>query len=421
MNILWLCNIPLPIISAHMGKPNECLGGWMTGILNEMKNKKDIRLTVVFPTLGENIICGEVDGIQYYGFPEKIAKPYLYDYSVELYLDQIIKKVKPDIVHIFGTEFPHALAMTKIFNKPKKTIINIQGLCSIIEKHYYANLPQNIVNRYTFRDLVKRDNIKTQRRKFKKRGAFELEAIKNVDNVIGRTEWDKACTYQINPDCKYYECNEILRDEFYKYEWDINRCQKHSIFMSQGTYPIKGLHFMIEAMNQVVKLYPDAHLYIAGNDITADKTLKDKLKVSSYSKYIKELIYKYDLKKHITFTGNLDEKSMCKRFLDSHVFVSASSIENESNSMSEAKILGVPVIGSYVGGTTGRIDHGIEGYQYQFDAPYMLAHYIDNIFKDDEKAISFSNESRKRALIINDKKANFENMLEIYQRIYNTK
>lgn len=418
MKILWLCNIPLPIISKNMGKSTECIGGWMTGMLNEIKDRKNVKLTVLFPTLEEDLVYGEVEGIQYYGFPENTVKPHVYDYKVEDYFKDIIKKVNPDIVHIFGTEFPHTLAMTKVFNKPEKTVINIQGLCSIIEKHYYSTLPTKIINRYTVRDLIKNDNIKKQRKKFRERGKFEVEAIKNVNHIIGRTEWDEACVKEINRTCNYYKCNETLREEFYNHQWNIKKCNKHSIFVSQGSYPIKGLHFIIEAMSNIIKIYPDAHLYIAGNDITKFKTINEKLKISSYSKYIRELIFKYKLNNKITFLGSLDEQSMCKRFLESNVFVSGSTIENESNSISEAKILGVPVIASYVGGTTSRIEHGIDGYQYQYDAPYMLSNYIDVIFNNDDIAIKLSKESRKRALSLNDKRVNFNKLMEIYYCIY---
>lgn len=418
MKILWLCNIPLPIISESMGKPTQCVGGWMTGMLNEIKYRKNIKLTVIFPILEKELICGEVEGIQYYGFPENIKKSHVYDNKVEDYFKYIINKINPDIVHIFGTEFPHTLAMTKVFNKPEKTVINIQGLCSIIEKHYCSSLPTKIINRYTIRDLLKNDNIKKQRKKFKERGKFEIDAIKNVKHIIGRTEWDEACVKEINRNCNYYKCNETLREVFYNEEWDIKKCNRHSIFISQGSYPVKGLHFAIEAMSKVIKVYPDAHLYIAGNDITKCKTITEKLKISSYSKYIKSLISRYKLSESITFVGDLDEKNMCKKFLESNVFVSASTIENESNSISEAKILGVPVIASYVGGTTSRIEHGIDGYQYQHDAPYMLSNYIDIIFRNDDIAIKLSRESRKRALSLNDRMVNFEKLIEIYNCIY---
>lgn len=43
---------------------------------------------------------------------------------------------------------------------------------------------------------------------------------------------------------------------------------------------------------------------------------------------------------------------MIESYKRAHAYVSASSMENESNSLSEAKMLGMPVISSYAGGTS---------------------------------------------------------------------
>jgi hypothetical protein len=92
-----------------------------------------------------------------------------------------------------------------------------------------------------------------QKKKFAKRGKFEIEALKIAKHVIGRTDWDLACTKQINDNLNYYFCNETLRDSFYKSSWDIESCEKQSIFLSQCGYPIKGFHKFLEALKIIVK------------------------------------------------------------------------------------------------------------------------------------------------------------------------
>ena len=64
--------------------------------------------------------------------------------------------------------------------------------------------------------------------------------------------------------------------------------------------------------------------------------------------------------------------------------VSASSIENSSNSVHEAVLVGCPVVASYVGGTDSFLSVGKNGYLYQHDAEYMLAYYIQKIFAQRE-------------------------------------
>ena len=168
MKILWLSNIILPKIAEHLSKVKVNSGGWLVGLSEDLKNYENIQLTVCFPCIKEeNIIEGEVDKLQYFGFPQKQKNSSIYNKDIEQYFEQILNKVNPDIVHIFGTEYPHSLAMINVCEKLgilDKVVINIQGLVSMYSNHYNANLPNKIVNRYTFRDIIKNNNIKKQKR-----------------------------------------------------------------------------------------------------------------------------------------------------------------------------------------------------------------------------------------------------------------
>ncbi|KUP04313.1 glycosyl transferase family 1 [Bacillus coahuilensis p1.1.43] len=329
---------------------------------------------------------------------------------------KILNEVAPDLVHIYGTELAHTLSMVNVCEKEEvKTVISIQGLVSIIEKHMHANLPCRVVYGTTLRNLVRNDNVSGLKKLFYRRGKNEVQAIKKINHIIGRTTWDKACISQINPDAKYHFCNETLREEFYKHEWNIEKCDKHSIFLSQGQYPIKGLHYVMEAMPLILKKFPDAKVYIGGKDITKSQTIIDRLLITYYGKYIKKLIKIYRLEGNVVFTGPLNEEKMCERYLKSNVFICPSTIENSPNSLGEAMILGVPCIASDVGGVSDMLKHKEEGFVYQADAPYMLAHYVCEIFKDDELALKFSNNARAHARKTHEPMTNTNRLIEIYE------
>ncbi|MEZ4358515.1 MAG: glycosyltransferase [Eubacteriales bacterium] len=423
MKVLWLCNSVPPMFADELNMPKMAVGGWISGMLCRLSAMEDITIVVCFPVLDlDNVKHGSVNGVYYYALPQKNADPTKCNPYMEVYFEKILLDEKPDLIHIWGTEFPHTLSMVNVCDRLgliDKAVINIQGVCSVIANHYLSALPLNIVKRYTFRDLIRHDNILKQREKFKLRGEFEVSAIKKVKHVIGRTTWDFAVTKQINPNINHHFCNEILRDEFYKHTWDLEKCEKHSIFMSQGSYPIKGVHFMLEAVPMILKFYPDTHLYVTGEDITKCESLKDKIRISSYGKYIKELISKYNIKDKVTFLGSLNESEMCSRFLRSNVFVSAASIENSPNSLCEAMILGVPCVASNVGGVADLLEHKKEGLLYQYDAPYMLAHYVCEVFGESELAFNISKAAQDRAKKTNDPKINSLRNKEIYLEILN--
>jgi glycosyltransferase involved in cell wall biosynthesis len=299
---------------------------------------------------------------------------------------------------------------------PSRTVVNIQGLTSIYAKHYYANLPSKVLRKFAISNLV-RGNVIQQRKRLEKRSLFEIETIQRVEHVIGRTDWDRACTMQINPGAIYHFCNESLRDEFYKHNWDINNCERYLIFMSQSSAPYKGLHFMLEAMPEIIQRFSKTHLYVAGNNPTNADGIYNKIKISSYGKYISELIRDCGLVDRVTFIGNLSEVQMCDRFLQSHVFVSASTIENSPNSVGEAMILGVPVVASDVGGVKNLMKHNEDGFTYQHDATYMLAYYVCEIFGSNDLAIKFSQNAKAHAQKTHDREKNVNTLIRIYKAI----
>lgn len=423
LKVLWVVNVPIPKISEALGIPVKDNAGWLTGFANEIEQYDDIELNIAFPLLGEEKkLSGNVGKIRYISFYQKpIHKKIKVPTNkigqlTKKHICEIINEINPDILHLFGTEYEYSLIAAKLFNKPLKTLVHIQGLTSVYAMHYYAGLPTKVLKKFALSNLI-RGSILKQQKKFEMRGKSEIELLKYIGNVSGRTEWDKACVKRINPQIKYYFCNESLRDEFYKNSWDISKCEKHSIFMSQASYPIKGVHFMIEALPDIIKCFPDTHLYIAGNDITITDGLYNKMRVSSYGLYIKELIKKNKLDEYITFTGFLDEKQMCKRYLKTNVFVSASTIENSPNSVGEALILGIPTISSDVGGVKDFISHASNGFIYQYDATYMLAYYVNQIFENDSKAIELSENAKKTASIAYNRKINIDKLVDIYNKI----
>ena len=373
MKIVWLCNGPVAEITKEYGISNGGIS-WIDSIIQTLKNVDDMELSIIFPVSGnENIIKKEKDGIKYFGFSRKTQDPKVYEKTIEDVFESIVQEIDPDMIHIFGTEFPHTLSMMKVCQRleiKKRVVISIQGLCYYIAKHYCANLPVNIVKKSTFRDFVKHDNIQQQKKTFEVRGEYEKEALQLAEHVIGRTEWDKACVKQLNGKLNYYKCNENMRLSFYENQWNFDKCEQHSIFISQSYYPLKGFHHVLEAAAIIKRKYKDIRIYTTGKNVF-ELSRTEKLKEGSYSKYIRKLISEYGLKENVMFLGFLSEKEMCERYLKSNVFVSASSIENSSNSVAEAMLLGMPIVASAVGGIPDMLEDKKEGYLYQSDAPYM--------------------------------------------------
>ena len=403
MKILLLCNIIPRQVSELLKIKPDTGGGWVHSLIDVLEEYQEIQITVCFPYKQNKYFFLEDKKNSYYGFHRKIMDPAHYDNSVEAYFKQILLQEQPDLIHVFGTEYPHTLAMIRAFHTPERTLVHLQGLCSYCCPAYTYGLPYNVVNHFTFRDFIRKDNIKQQQKKFQKRGMFEQEALRQSGHVAGRTHWDKACSGQINPKLSYHYVQEALRTVFYTGQWDVKSCQRYSIFMSQGAYPIKGLHYALETLAVLRKKYPNVKLYIAGPDICDFSTLIKKLKKSSYSQYIRFLITQYGLQENVKFLGMLSDAQMKQQYLACSVFLSASTIENSPNSIGEAMMLGVPVVASDVGGVSSLIRHEDEGFLYPLNEPYMAAYYIEKLFVDSDLAKKIGKKERIRALELYDK------------------
>lgn len=407
--ILWLCNTMLPELYKRFDT-YSVREGWLIGISNELRKRKDIEFYYVCPQNKEKrIVKIEKQAVHFYCFYAKYKNPYIVEESIRMQLKTVINEVQPDIIHIFGTEMPHAAACIDCVKNKQKIVISIQGLVSEYAKYYLDGIPYSVYIKAGFCN-GKYQTIFSQYKEFCKQTANEIRAIKNVRHVIGRTDWDKACVNRINSKCKYHYCSETLRGCFYTKQWKISKMERYSIFVSQGNYPIKGLHNLLAALPAVIKKYPDTKLYVAGND----RFLKDG---SPYGKYIKSILKKKKLEKHVFFKGLLREEKVCERLLKANVTVMPSNIENSPNSIGEAMLVGTPVIAAFVGGIPSILQHGKEGLLYQFGSEKVLSYYICKVFEDDSLACSLSFNGRKRAESLYDRESNLQRLLEIYDCI----
>ena len=395
MRILWFNNIAIPKIAKAVGMTSVPVGGWMVKLADELVEKGQVELGIAFP-YKENV-SGSVGKLNYYGFSMDSSKIEIGNLGgQEIRIREIIDAFQPDVVHVFGTEYLHSYVVTQVCKElgiEARVVVSIQGLTSVYARHYDAYLDYKDVKGRTLRDFYK-GNVQDGKKRFERSGKFEVETLKAVKHIIGRTDWDKACTEIVNPTAKYHFNDEMLRDSFYRSkQWDLDNCQKYSVFLSQATMPLKGLHLALEAVAILKKEFPEIKVSIAGKSYYRKK----KWQLSYYEKKILKYIKEQKLEETVNFVGFLDEKNMCRQYLKSHVFVSASSIENSPNSVCEAMLLGVPTVSSLVGGVANLLEHGKEGFYYQADAPYMLAYYVKKIFEDAELAKSFSSLACKRA------------------------
>lgn len=423
----------LPAIARELHLPYSNREGWLSGIFERVQ-KKDapFELGVCFPACGETVDMIKfgsdgsftVQNVKCYVFSEDVGHPEHYDDRMESRFTEIFRDFEPDLLHIFGTEFPHGLAAVKAFGRPERILVGIQGLCGEIARVYMAGLPKKVQDQVTFRDFIRKDSIRQQQEKFVLRGQNEAEMIRRCGNITGRTRFDREGTAAINPRAKYYSMSETMREEFYTGRWDAAKCERHSIFLGQGDYPLKGMHFALQAMAELKPDFPDLKLYVAGNSIVEHASLKQKLKLPAYGKYLLKLMKQYGLEQKVIMTGKLSADEMKERFLKSSVFVCPSVLENSPNAVGEAMLLGVPVVASDAGGIPDMIADGRDGLLFRTGDAKALAEAISRLWDEERDregvtlAQRLSAQAVRRAFIVHDGECNYLRLLEIYREIW---
>lgn len=412
MKLLWLCNMtPGSVMEAMTGTPSA--GGlWVDHVLEQLRRREELEIRILCPGAG---IRGAVDDrCGYATFREGL--PYRYLTELEAFFREELKAFQPDVVHIWGTEYGHTLAMVNACEQEgllDHMAVSIQGLCGVYAGHYAEGLPRRVSEGWTFRDVLRWDNVAMQRKKFALRGELETQALKKARNVIGRTDWDRACTRRINPDARYHFCNETLRETFYQGQWRYDACRKHRIFASSCAYPVKGFHYLLEAFAQVRQHYPDATLAVTGKDIRQIPSWRQ----GSYQKYLLRRMRELKVGDSVEFLGGLSAEEMKNAYLEANVFALPSTIENSPNSLGEAMLLGVPCVAADVGGVSNMLVNRQEGFVYPSTAAYMLSDCIQSVFAMGTQAEAMGAEARRHGAVTHDSEKNLRDLLEIYSRI----
>jgi glycosyltransferase involved in cell wall biosynthesis len=416
MNVLWLSNVLFPDVCNELNIISPSGGGWIYSaaiLLTDLN--PSIKLAVACLYDGEKLKYVDKYDISYFLIPDAGGNQ-SYNFKLEKYFKEIKLNFKPDIIHIHGTEYPHSLACLKACGS-NNVVVSIQGLVSIISKYYFGGiLEKEVRENRSIRDFIRNDSLLQQQNRMKQRGTYEIELIKSVKHIIGRTSWDSSNSWAINPDATYHFCDETLRPSFHKKRWDIKKCQKHSIFLSQAHYPIKGVQQIIKALPIILKHFPQTKVYVAGNDFMNTPWYRK----NGFTIYLEKLMLQTNVSQDkLIFLGTLNENQMAEQYAFSHVFLCPSAIENSPNSVCEAQIVGTPCVASYVGGTMDIIQDEETGLLYRFEEIALLAKQICRIFSNDELAISLSEKANEVALIRHNKIKNSSQLISIYKQIIN--
>src|SRR5699024_3795300 len=100
MVILWFANMPIPKIAEKIGIKSSPSGGWLIRYAEHLSKEFNIKFHYAFPL--NKIINGDVDNIFYHSFNIDTRKFEKKHSLHETQIEELIEKIKPDIIHIHG-------------------------------------------------------------------------------------------------------------------------------------------------------------------------------------------------------------------------------------------------------------------------------------------------------------------------------
>lgn len=419
MKSLWIVNKCCGALHQHLYGKKSTGGQWLDAMLEEAAEVVNDSIVVVNIESNPKVSCFKSGNVTYYTLPGQPNENY--DYKCKSALEgwkEIIEKEKPDILEIWGTEFPYSLAAMNAAPEVP-AIIYVQGILDSIAKYYISGLTEKELKKaVTIRDILSGTTIKQTKRKYERRALYEAEIVRRAGNIIIENQWAKAYYSKMEIGVKPYFLPISISNSFREHRWSEGIMTPHTIMCPAANYPIKGLHMLLKALTIVKEAYPDVRLYIPGTVLKDTKTLKSKLKQNGYDRLIKQLIVDFNLTENVVYTGRLTADEMAKKMAEVNCFAMTSSIENHSSTLKEAMTVGTPCVSSYVGGVPEYAVDGENCLLYRFEDYEVLAQNICRLFADKDLRAKLS----KTALADMNKpkeKTDYERMSSILTSVIN--
>ena len=413
MKVLWIVNMVFPEVAQKLKLSTSTSGGWLLDLAKGVSENSDVELGVMTYYSGKEFVDIVHNNVRYFLLPGGSKRLLYKNRKTADDCKKIVDLFKPDVIHIHGTEYAPGYEMLKV-HPEIPTVLTIQGIIKRISEEYYGGFSLwQILKMSRFKDIIRGKIPLTYKMLYTKNAKREIEVLKKVKYVTGRTDWDKSTMLAVNPKLRYFRCNYNLREAFYNSDkWCIDTMTPHTIVTNAGHYSLKGIHIVIKALAIVKNKYPDVKLFIPGGGKSEDGRL---LNPTSYTRYILKMIKELGLDENVEFVGNLGPDKVAEYLRNSNVCVVSSAIEGASATLCEAMMVGTPSISSYRGGMTDLLTDKVNGFTYDFPEYPQLALRIMEIFENDELAKEFSKRTIELANIRHDRERNPREMVEVYK------
>jgi len=269
----------------------------------------------------------------------------------------VIQKIRPEIAHSQSIQMAPACLLAKIFfNVPY--IIYCRGFDVYLDWKF-----KKIISKLVLRDA---GAIVTLTEDMKRK--VQIICDKNIFVIPNGIEQKRF--------------QNLLRDDI-RNKLKIRKNEK-IIFFAGTLKLVKGIRYLIEAINIIKQKIPEARLLLVG-DGEEDENLK-------------KLVRQLSLENYVIFFGKVSNEEIPKYMVASDIFVLPSLSESFGIVNIEAMASGLPIIATKVGGIPEIIKDGENGFLVEPKNPEQIAERILYLLSNNNirRSISFNNKEKAK-------------------------
>lgn len=330
--------------------------------------------------------------------PERIAQRKIISGMLRTIAD-----VKPDIIHIHGTEKCYGLVSEYIDDIP--VLISIQGFAHVCAEEYFSGISEKTVRlKESLLTRLKRQSVMREYRRFLRQGDIEKRILSKAEYVLGRTEWDREESGRLNPNRRYFVVNELMRKPFGTILWE-GPCHGGKAVLvstfSNGLY--KGFETVLRTASVLKAGKTDFVWRIIGYEAGSEM-----VKFAEAETGLRAV----DL--NIEFLGVKNAEEMAGILASSHIYCHTSHVDNSPNSLCEAMLTGLPCVAAKVGGVASLLEAGAGILVPDKDVKAYAA-AIETFLSDPQKSVSAGEKARRLACRRHSPQTVLSQLLESYR------
>jgi glycosyltransferase involved in cell wall biosynthesis len=320
-------------------------------------------------------------------------------------IKKIIKKIKPDVIHVHNVHYYFSYYSLKLAKKHSRAVfltvhdimpINFGKLLPKTDKYIYkisiAEQFRSAGKRYNpFRNLLIRHYLKYVGKIFavsdSLKDILEINGIKNVETIYNGINVDGW---------------RIDKEKVDKFKEEYNLKEKMVIIFSARLIEAKGGDQLIQALALVNNNFPDFILLVVGKEW-------------AYTEKIKKMSQNLNIDEKITFAGYLkeDKLKLAYNAADISVFPSL-CFEGFGMGNLEAMACKKPTVSSFFGGPSEVVVDGETGYLINPNNIKLMSEKILDLLKNPEKVKKFGEAGYQRAKKIFSLQKQSQKTLEYY-------